>query len=318
MPLPQLADYGDGIIAVDTGYCRPGLAAIHLLLENGRVAVVDTGTAHSVDGLMAVLAQQRIDPDHVDYVILTHVHLDHAGGAGELMRRLPQARTVVHPRGVRHLADPSKLLEGVKAVYGADETSRRFGPVVPIPAERIMPAEDRMRLDLGGRELLLLDTPGHARHHLCIHDARSNAFFTGDTFGLSYREFDTARGEFIFPTTTPVQFDPDAMHRSIDRLMQMDPGHMFLTHYGRVGNLDRLAGDLHDCIDAFTAIARQASGTGAHRHQLIREGLQHMLLERLAGHGCHLGLERKLELLDMDIELNAQGLGIWLDSHPLR
>ncbi len=307
-------DYEHGITAVDAGYGRPGVAAIHLLIERGRAAIVDTGTVHSVDGLMEVLTAKGIRPCDVDYVIVTHVHLDHAGGAGELMRRLPEARVVVHPRGARHLIDPDRLVAGVAAVYGAEETVRRFGQIVPIAAERIMEAPDGLCLQLNGRELLCLDTPGHARHHICVFDGISNGFFTGDTFGLSYREFDTERGEFIFPTTTPVQFDPVALHGSIDRLVAMGPDQMFLTHFGRVGNPGRMATDLHECIDAFTSVARQAADAGRQRHARIRDGLARVLLERLTEHGCRLARERMLELLEMDIELNAQGLGVWLDS----
>lgn len=314
MTPPRFIDYEHGITTVDAEYGRPGVAAIHLLIEHGHAAIVDAGTWHSIDGLMEVLTSKHIRPRDVEYVILTHVHLDHAGGAGELMRRLPQARAVVHPRGARHLIDPDRLVAGVTAVYGAEETVRRFGQIVPIAAERIIEAPDGLRLELNGRELLFLDTPGHARHHISLFDKLSNTFFTGDTFGLSYREFDTDRGEFIFPTTTPVQFDPVALHASIDRLMGMKPGHMFLTHYGRVGHLDRLARDLHECIDAFTSVAQRSANAGNRRHLLIRNGLEHILLERLSAHGCRLERGRMQELLEMDIELNAQGLGVWLDS----
>jgi hypothetical protein len=132
------------------------------------------------------------------------------------MQQLPNARAVIHPRGVRHMVDPSALIAGATAVYGVDEVRASYGDLVPIPAERIVTANDGHRVDLAGRELLCIDTPGHARHHICIWDARSRAFFTGDTFGLSYREFDTDQGAFILPTSTPVQFEPEALPR-IDR-----------------------------------------------------------------------------------------------------
>ncbi len=314
----RIIDHEHGITTVDAAYGRPGVAAIHLLIEHGRAAILDTGTVHSADNLMAVLADRGIRPRDVEFVIVTHVHLDHAGGAGELMRRLPDARLVVHPRGARHLIDPEKLFAGVVAVYGAEETYRRFGQIVPIAAQRILEAPDGLRLKLGGRELLCLDTPGHARHHICVFDKVSNAFFTGDTFGLSYREFDTEHGVFIFPTTTPVQFAPVALHGSIDRLIALNPNQMFLTHFGRVGCPHRLARDLHECIDAFTSVARKEANTGEQRHNRIKDGLARVLLDRLSRHGCNLPRARILELLEMDIELNAQGLGVWLDSGNTR
>ncbi|MHB8345719.1 MAG: MBL fold metallo-hydrolase [Acidiferrobacterales bacterium] len=311
-------EHEHGITTIDADYGRPGVAAIHLLIERGRAAILDTGTVHSADALMATLADRSIRPRDVEFVIVTHVHLDHAGGAGELMRRLPDARLVVHPRGARHLIDPEKLVAGVITVYGAEETNRRFGQIMPIAADRILEAPDGLRLQLGGRELLCLDTPGHARHHICVFDRKSNSFFTGDTFGLSYREFDTEQGAFIFPTTTPVQFDPEALHGSIDRLIAMNPHQMFLTHFGRVGYPHRLARHLHACIDAFTSVARQEANTGAQRHSRIRDGLTRVLLDRLSGHGCRLDRERVLALLEMDIELNAQGLAVWLDGGNTR
>ncbi len=306
-------DYQDGISAIDAQYKRPGLVAIHLLIEGGRAAIIDSGTNRSVDCVMQVLAAKGLQPQDVDYLIITHVHLDHAGGAGELLRRLPNARTVLHPRGARHLVDPTKLIAGVATVYGTDEAERSFGQIVPIPRDRIIEAPDQFGLALNGRNLLFIDTPGHARHHFCILDERSRAIFTGDTFGLSYREFDTSNGEFIFPTTTPVQFDPPALHASIDRLMHLSPRNMFLTHFGRVGNLERLAKDLHECIDAFVSLARNLRDAGPPRHGLIKREIERVLLARLAQHGCRLKRESIMDLMQMDIELNAQGLGVWLD-----
>src|SRR5436190_14314137 len=180
-----MIDYAHGISAIDTGFFRPQFDASHLMVENGRAAFIDVGTNHSVPRLLAALAEKRIAREAVDFVVLTHVHLDHAGGAGALMRELPNARAIVHPRGVRHMVDPSQLIAGATDVYGAEEIERSYGTLVPIPAERIITAADGHAMNLAGRELLCIDTPGHARHHLSVWDARSRAFFPGDTFGLS-------------------------------------------------------------------------------------------------------------------------------------
>ncbi len=308
-----MSDFGHGISAIDTGFFRPLFDASHLIVENGRAAFVDTGTNYSVPRLLDELRDKQLDVDAVDYVILTHVHLDHAGGAGLLMSELPNARAVIHPRGVRHMVDPSALIAGATAVYGAEEIQRSYGELVPIPAERIDTAGDGHVIDLAGRKLLCLDTPGHARHHICIHDERSAAFFTGDTFGLSYREFDTDKGAFILPTSTPVQFEPDALHASINRMLGFKPQQMFLTHYSRVTDVERLAGDLHEQIDAMVAIAH-AHATGPDRHARIADGLAAMFIARAQAHGCSFGSGRVRELLEMDIELNTQGLEVWLDK----
>jgi glyoxylase-like metal-dependent hydrolase (beta-lactamase superfamily II) len=305
-------DFDDGISAIDTGFFRPRFDASHLIVEHGRAAFVDTGTNYSVPRLLAELGDKRIPVDAVDYVILTHVHLDHAGGAGLLMQQLPNARAVIHPRGVRHMVDPGALIAGATAVYGADEVQASYGDLVPIPAERIITANDGHRVDLAGRELLCIDTPGHARHHICIWDARSRAFFPGDTFGLSYREFDTDKGAFILPTSTPVQFEPEALHASIDRMLGFRPQQMFLTHYSRVTEVERLAGDLHEQIDAMVAIARKHAGN-PDRHARIMEDLAQLYILRGRAHGCTLDDAGIRDVLVMDIELNAQGLEVWLD-----
>lgn len=306
-------DYGDGITLIDSGYQRPGLAAFYLLIERGQAAFIDTGTSHAVAPAVAVLRERGLSPTQVVYVIPTHVHLDHAGGAGEMMRQFPNAKLVVHPRGARHLIDPEKLIAGVIEVYGKDEAIRNFGHLAPIPAERVIEAPDNFKLDFNGRELLFLDTPGHARHHFCVWDARSRSMFTGDTFGISYREFDTERGAFIFPTTTPVQFDPPALCASIDRLLGFKPRQMLLTHFGRVTEIERLAAELKELVNKLADIGQQLKHKGATRHRQLIDAQRALLLPRLRAHGCRQRDDELEQLLAMDYELNAQGVGVWLD-----
>jgi glyoxylase-like metal-dependent hydrolase (beta-lactamase superfamily II) len=275
---------------------------------------VETGTAHSVPGLLDVLELKGVPREHVDYVIPTHVHLDHAGGAGELLRHLPNAQLVIHPRGARHMIDPAKLNAGATAVYGEDRMEQLFGRVVPVPAERVIEAGDGDEIDFNGRPLRFLDTPGHARHHFCVVDEVGDGIFTGDTFGLSYRWFDTARGPFVLPTTTPVQFEPEALHMSIDRLMAEGLGSMYLTHYSRVGDLPRLQGDLHELVDLYVAMGHAHADAGDSRHAILCEAMMQLMLRRLADHGCTLSEERVRDLLGPDVDLNVQGLEVWLDK----
>lgn len=308
-----IEDLGCGIYAIDTGFQRPRFDAAYLMVEDGRAAFIDTGTNHAVPRLLAALAALGLSHSAVDWVIPTHVHLDHAGGAGLLMQALPQAQMLVHPFGLRHLVDPSALFAGALAVYGAEEMQRSYGELQPVPAERALASHDDMTITLAGRPLLLLDTPGHARHHHCLWDARSRGWFTGDTFGLSYREFDTAAGPWIMPTSTPVQFDPQALRASVLRLLSYQPQSMYLTHFGRVSTPDLLAERLLEMVDAMVGMST-ALPAGPERHAQLKQGLQAQYLQRLQAHGCSLSEARQLELLAMDIELNAQGLGIWLDK----
>ncbi len=306
-----------GIHTIDTGFVRPHFDAAYLLVENARAAFIDCGTNYAVPNMLKALDAAGLAPAHVDWLILTHVHLDHAGGAGELIAQLPNARVVVHPRGARHMIDPSQLWAGASAVYGEDVMEATYGRLRPIPAERVVEAPDGHVVSLSGRPLLCLDTPGHARHHLSVYDERARVCFTGDTFGLSYRELDTARGPFILPTTSPVQFDPDALHASINRLIALQPLAMYLTHFDRVEGVDKLADDLHAQIDAMVSIARSsadASTDAAQRHEAMKAALTELYLSRAQAHGWSGDRAQLLESLGMDVELNAQGLGIWLDQ----
>lgn len=305
--------YEHGIHAFDAGYVRPILAAIHLIVDDGRVALVDTGSNDSLPNVLAALDKLGLGREAVDYIILSHIHLDHAGGAGTLMRELPKAKLVVHPRGSRHMAEPSKLVAGVTAVYGQEYVDTVYGEILPIPAERIIDAHDGLVLPLGGRELLCIDTPGHAKHHICVVDRKSGAIFTGDMFGLSYREFDVDGRQFILPTTSPTQFDPAEMHASIDRLMSFAPSMMYLTHYAQVHDVPAQAEALRRRLNQHVAIAEQHAAAGEGRHAAIKDGITAYLLSELRAHGCSLPEAEIVEVLATDLELNAQGLEYWLD-----
>ena len=216
------------------------------------------------------------------------------------MRACPQARLVVHPRGARHMADPSKLVAGAAAVHGAAEVRHLYGDILPIDPARIVEAPNDTVIRLADRELLCIDTPGHARHHICIVDRESDAIFTGDTFGLSYRELDVGDRQFIFPTTTPVQFDPDEMHRSIDRLMAYNPRVMYLTHFSELRNVEQHAASLHRLVDEHIAIARRKIRPGPDRHARIRANLAHLLVDEVTRFGCTLAPAEVLQLWEDD------------------
>lgn len=309
--MAQTTDVGDGVVAVDTEYMRPLLDASHLIVEAGRCAFVDTGTNASVPLLLDAVGQQDLDVGDVDYVFLTHVHLDHAGGAGQLMQALPNAKCVIHPRGAPHMADPSKLIAGTEAVYGRQEAFELYGDIVPIDAARIVEAGDGDEFSLGGRRLHALHTEGHARHHYCLHDTGSAGVFTGDSFGISYREFDTEKGEFIYPTTTPPHFDPAEAHKAIDRIVALEPACLYLTHYSRVDSIDRLAADMHECIDGFVAIAEKHRAQ-PNRFELMQNEMFEYLSARLRAHGFAGDRDAMWSVMQFDVVLNSQGLDSWL------
>jgi glyoxylase-like metal-dependent hydrolase (beta-lactamase superfamily II) len=301
-----------GISVVDTGFVRPQFDASFLIIENGCAAFIDTGPNNAVPRLLAALEAHGLGPDAVDYVIPTHVHLDHAGGAGLLMQKLPRAKMVIHPRGARHMIDPSVLMEAVRGVYGVEIADRDYGELVPVPAERVITTTDGMIIELNGRPLTFFDTPGHARHHHCIWDEASRGWFTGDTFGIVYPELHTPQGPYILPATAPIQFDQEALHVSVQRLLAKQPKFMYLTHYGAVTDAPTLAVQFLAQIDAMVDAAR-ALAKSPQRHEELKRAFGDIYIGELRRFGSTQSASTLRDLLATDIELNAQGLGAWLD-----
>lgn len=316
---PWAEDLGHGVHAIDTGFHRARFDAAYLLVEGGRAAFIDSGPNAGLPRLLGLLDVLGLPRDAVDHVIPTHVHLDHAGGVGALMRELPAATLRVHPRGLRHLVDPSQLYAGALAVYGQAEMDRSYGQLVPVPAERVRATEDGGSILLAGRTLQVAHTRGHARHHHCLWDERTRGWFSGDTFGMSYREFDTAAGAWILPTTTPVQFEPEVLVQTVGRLLARRPRWMYLTHYGRVGGsedeVQRLGAQLLEVMQALVALGRgvQHEPDPTARHAALVRGQFAIYAERLQRHGSALAPEALRTLLAIDLELNAQGMAVWLD-----
>jgi glyoxylase-like metal-dependent hydrolase (beta-lactamase superfamily II) len=314
--LDFIEDLGHGIYAIDTGFQRPRFDAAYLMVEDGRAAFIDTGTNHAVPRLLATLNALGLAPDAVDWVIPTHVHLDHAGGVGLLMEALPRARALVHPRGLRHMVDPKALWLGALAVYGDEEMQRSYGKLVPVPAERAEASHDEQVIHLAGRPLRFIDSPGHAKHHHAIWDERSRSWFTGDTFGLSYRAFDVDGRAWILPTSTPVQFEPDALKATVARLLAAEPVAMQVTHYGRIGGsveeVRRLAAVMLEQVDEMVALAQLLKDV-PNRHETLKGGLLAAYLARVQGHGYRGDMAAAADWLALDAELNAQGLEVMLD-----
>lgn len=293
---------------IDTAYVAPGTAACYLIKDGDEYALIEAGTGLSVRPILEALASLNVARERLRFVIPTHVHLDHAGGVGGLMRALPNARLYVHPRGLRHMIDPGRLLAGAQAVYGAEAFARANGEILSTPQDRAFAAEDGCRLQLGTRTLELRDAPGHARHHLVVWDARSKGFFTGDVFGLCYPQLEAGGRPFIVPTTTPVQFDPEAWQQTLQMMQSYAPMRMYLTHYGAVGDVERLGGELANRVEEHAALGRQHAN-------LSEEDLARVLGDALYAHYRTQGggLERAAfnQVLQMDLALNAQGLLHW-------
>lgn len=304
---------GWGITQIDTGFYRDAMAACYVIEDDGEVAIVETGIKTTVDRILALLSDKNIALSQVKYVIPTHVHLDHAGGVGLLMQKLPSAKLVIHPRGARHMNDPTKLQAGAIAVYGEEVFKQTYGELLPVDESLMIIADDEKTLTLGNRTLCFYDTPGHARHHFCIYDPMSNGIFTGDTFGLAYKELEFNGQPFIFPTSTPVQFDPQAMKSSINRLMNLAPQRLFLTHYGMIDASSYVVNEMMDQIDAYVDIATKHKDD-ADRTQKIADELMGYLITRKQSQGFNLDKTFTEHVLHSDVKLNAQGLDVWLSQ----
>ncbi|MGA0018933.1 MAG: MBL fold metallo-hydrolase [Steroidobacteraceae bacterium] len=309
----SIIHYEHAIHAVDNHYLRPNFDASHIIIEQGRAAIVDCGTSHSVPRILSALEALGVAREAVDWLLITHVHLDHAGGAGQLMQALPNARAVLHPRGAPHMIDPAKLIAASRAVYGDAVYEKLYGEILPIDAARVHATSEGENIALAGRNFQVLHTPGHAMHHHVFFDEQSRGVFTGDTFGLSYREFDVDGRAFAFPTTTPTQFDPDQLIDSIQRIMGLEPVAAYLTHYGRITGLSRIAESLIRMINDFAHLAREQSGQpDGEARRLVREGIHDVLRGELARHGCTLPEAVVDEVLELDLDLNTDGLLAWL------
>ena len=298
------------ITRIDTGLMGIGVVACYLMESMGEVAIIETGNFGTTERILALLEQRKIDLGKVRFVIPTHVHLDHAGGASSLMEALPNAQLVIHPRGARHMIDPSKLIAGATAVYGAEKLKALYGDIKPISEQRIIIAEDDSRLVLGDRTLLFRDTPGHASHHFCVWDELSRGWFTGDTFGIGYPQLFNGENPFIFPTTTPVQFDPSKLKDSIKLLMSYQPLRVYLTHFGSINVTHDQSEQLCQQIDAYVAFMASQPEQDVTIENL-KAFLGEYTYQKLTDHGTTISKEEFHKIMNMDFELNSQGLLVW-------
>ena len=305
----NLMNVVDGISVIDSEYYSKDFAAIYLLKQKNKVIIIETGTNYSVPYVKEALSLIGLSFSDVSYVIPTHVHLDHAGGAGLLMMQCQNAALVVHPRGARHLIDPSKLVAGAKAVYGENKFKEYYGEIFPIDANRVIQADDNFILDFDGRELRFIDTPGHARHHFCIWDKATKSMFTGDTFGISYRDLDHQDELYILPSTSPVQFDPEALIQSINRIMEFKPERVCLTHFSAIKPTKKATNKLIESIHFVSNLAIKYADKND-SESIIYKKMMDYFLEGLNEIGFQNNDYAK-DRLSLDVLINTQGLIYW-------
>jgi glyoxylase-like metal-dependent hydrolase (beta-lactamase superfamily II) len=306
------------VVTIDCEYVQPQFAASYLITSGRHAAFIDNNTAHSVPLLLDALSRTGFSPKEVQWIIITHVHLDHAGGTSRLAELCPNAKVLAHPKAARHVVDPERLVSSAKRVYGDDVFAQLYGEIKPVPAARVRPLGDGETVELGKRKLRFIHTRGHANHHFCVHDPDADAIFTGDAFGLRYPALQT-QGLFVFPSTSPTDFDADEARRSVDKILDSGAGRAYPTHFGGFPELTEAAAQLKEHLDFSERLLDLA------RRRLRERGPEAAVGKRDAlGAWCSSELQRHYEnwltrndrlfgpdewaLLSLDLELNGDGI----------
>ena len=297
---------GQGVYHLDTFYIQPGVASFYCVVDKGEIAIIETGTAHSLPHLKQFMQDHSLSAEQVKYVMPTHVHLDHAGGAGVMMREFPNATLIIHPRGARHMIDPEKLVEATKQVYGEETFVKLYGEIPAIDENRVIAAEHLSRYSLGQREFIVVHTPGHAYHHYCVVDPASKGIFSGDTFGLSYPNLIYKQKRIVLPTTTPIHFNPEALHESIDLLMSFKPQQIFLTHFNVLPDPASVVDQYKNWVDKFVALTEQIKPSDDAAIPDLMDAMSKLIIAEFDLNPVLVRTQ-----LAMDIKLNSQGLAYW-------
>ena len=282
------------------------------VINEDKLTLIETGPSPSVPYIKEGLKKLGHSLDQVKYVIVTHIHLDHAGGAGLLLQDCPNAKLVVHPKGARHLSDPSRLVAGAKLVYG-DRFESLFEPVLPVPEEKLLIKGEGDELEIGPDcKLVFWNSPGHANHHLAILDPVSKGIFTGDTAGIHYEQLAKENIEFHLPSTSPNQFDPDLMRESILRMKEEGFIRAFYGHYGMTENPEAAFDQTLEWLDVFMEEA-EAAVKAQETYIELSARLKKQVTKRLRSLGINDDHEVYM-LIELDLMVGSMGLMDYLSK----
>lgn len=304
------------VVTVDCHYRAPESAAAYLVVEEGHIAIVDTNTALAVPVLLRAVEEQGLTPDCVRYVVVTHAHLDHCGGAAELLKHCPKAKVLCHPRAERHLIDPTRLVESATHVYGREVFETLYGNVAPIRASRVKAVEDGQKLRFGKRTFLFLHTPGHSKHHIAMIDLATGSAFTGDAFGMHYPSIQHGNKPYIYFSSPPTDFDPEAARVSVRRVLDSGTERLCVSHFGVVTDVAAAGDVLLQSIDALEEAMR-----GGMTSDLEGDDLLSFLQQRVQAAAMRLfeecGIEptpSDLAHVDRDVLMNARGIAYRIEQ----
>jgi glyoxylase-like metal-dependent hydrolase (beta-lactamase superfamily II) len=286
------------------------------VLKEEKIAIIETSASPSIPYILKGLETLGISPSDIAYIIVTHIHLDHAGGAGLMLKHCPDAKVVVHPKGARHLADPSRLIQGAKAVYGV-QFSQLFDPILPIPEDQLITMGNGDKLELGdGMFIQFFDTPGHADHHFSIYHPPSQGIFTGDTAGIFYPQIYREGIPFYLPSTSPNQFAPDKMLKSIEMYKELGIKKIYFGHYGMSDNPEEAFRQVKDWLKIFIEEAENAVSLGGSVSQQV-DAITESILTKIKKQLHLQGLPENhpiYELLHLDVNVSAMGLVHYLNK----
>lgn len=299
-------EVAEDITAIDTFYAGRERYTAAYLVGGAEPSIVETGPATSFEPVVAGLERLGVGPRDLAHIAVTHIHLDHAGGVWRIAEHFPNATIWVHERGARHLAEPTRLRASVESIYGEETMASLFGTVEPVAAHRIRALDDGAAIDVGGRTLTAVYTPGHAKHHMAIADSATGAVFTGDALGIHPPDVRMLR-----PATPPPDYDLELALASIEKIRDRARGSKVLfSHFGPVEDVDRICDVALQRFRAWTDAVGDAVPDTGDVDAVVR------VLEQVAKADAETGAETALDMAALEtmssIRLNAMGIaGYW-------
>lgn len=298
------------ITVIDCNYTAPEFACSYLIVEGRKATFIENNTQFAAPILLSALEEQGLGRKDVENIIITHVHLDHAGGTSKLVRECPNASVRAHERAAKHIIDPERLIQGATEVYGEKTFKKLYGRIESVPENRINIVRDRETIKFGSREFRFIYTPGHAKHHMCVYDSGSNGIFTGDSFGLAFPVLQKGDRPFILPTTSPPDFDPEAALISIDRITETGADKAYFTHFGPFYDIKTGAAIMKEGLTVMQNILSEALISDKQGHDLevfCLAGVKNFVKEEAKKCGILLN-SKSLKIIEGDIRLNARGI----------
>lgn len=296
------------VFTIDCNYILPELACAYLVIEGNEASFIENNTTKAVPILLSELKKHNISKENVKYIIITHVHLDHAGGTAALLEECPNATVIAHPRAAPHLVSPQRLIESAKQVYGEENFLKLYGDIKSVPENKIYIPYDGETIRWGSRYLKFIYTRGHANHHFVVYDSLTNGVFTGDSFGIGYPYLQKGSSPFLFPSTTPTDFDPIEAKVSLQKIKDTEAEKAYLTHFGVWEYMEDGIRQMYDGLNYMEEIFLLAQDSS-----LTEEQVDEFVKNKVNLY-FHKEVEKRnlpssvYEYLNLDIEINAMGI----------